>query len=86
VLLVLSAIVIALLAYWGSGYFFAYTDNAYDTSDFVSVTPYVSGRIASVNVVDNQAVKKGDLLATIDPTPFQLALNEKEAAAQNRRC
>ena len=33
----------------------------------------------SVNVVDNQAVKKGDLLATIDPTPFQLALNEKEA-------
>jgi multidrug resistance efflux pump len=85
-LLVLSAIVIALLAYWGSGYFFAYTDDAYDTSDFVSVTPYVSGRIASVNVVDNQAVKKKRFARQIDPTPFQLALNEKEAAAQNRRC
>jgi len=79
VLLVLSAVLIALLAYWASSYFFAYTNDAYVTSDFVSVAPYVSGRIASVNVVDNQTVKEGDLLATIDPTPFQLALNEKQA-------
>jgi membrane fusion protein, multidrug efflux system len=79
VLLTLTAVVVALLLYWGSSYFFAYTDDAYVTSDFVSVAPYVSGRIVSVNVVDNQMVKKGDLLATIDPTPFQLALNEKQA-------
>jgi membrane fusion protein, multidrug efflux system len=79
VLFVLSAIVLALFLYWASGYFFAYTDDAYVTSDFVSVAPYVSGRIVSVNVVDNQTVKKGDLLATIDATPFQLALNEKQA-------
>jgi multidrug efflux system membrane fusion protein len=79
VLLVLSSIVLALVLYWASGYFFAYTDDAYVTSDFVSVAPYISGRIVSVNIVDNQTVKKGDLLATIDPTPFQLALNEKQA-------
>jgi len=79
VLLVLSSIVLVLLLYWGSGYFFAYTDDAYVTSDFVSVAPYISGRIVSVNIVDNQAVKKGELLATIDPTPFQLALNERQA-------
>jgi multidrug resistance efflux pump len=79
VLLVLSAIVLALFLYWASGYFFAYTDDAYVTSDLVSVAPYVSGRIVSVNIVDNQTVKKGELLATIDPTPFKLALNEKQA-------
>jgi membrane fusion protein, multidrug efflux system len=79
VLLVLSAVGFALLAYWGSSYFFAYTDDAYVTSDFVNVAPYISGRIVGVNVVDNQTVKKGDLLATIDPTPFQLSLNEKQA-------
>jgi multidrug resistance efflux pump len=79
VLLVLSAIVLALTLYWASGYFFAYTDDAYVTSDLVSVAPYVSGRIVSLNIVDNQTVKKGELLATIDPTPFQLALNEKQA-------
>jgi membrane fusion protein, multidrug efflux system len=49
------------------------------TSDFVRVAPYISGRIVSVNVVDNQTVTKGELLATIDPTPFQLSLNEKRA-------
>ena len=79
VLLVLFAIVLALFLYWASGYFFAYTDDAYVTSDFVNVAPYISGRIISVNVIDNQTVKKGELLATIDPTPFQLALNEKQA-------
>ena len=79
VLLVLSAIALALGLYWASGYFFAYTDDAYVTSDLVSVAPYISGRILGVNIVDNQTVKKGELLATIDPTPFQLALNEKEA-------
>src|SRR5229473_1244462 len=79
VLLVLSSIVLALVLYWASGYFFAYTDDAYVTSDLVSVAPYVSGRIVSLNIVDNQTVKKGELLATVDPTPFQLALNEKQA-------
>jgi membrane fusion protein, multidrug efflux system len=79
VLLVLSAIALALVLYWASGYVFAYTDDAYVTSDFVNVAPYVSGRIVSVNIVDNQAVTKGMVLAEIDPTPFQLALNEKQA-------
>jgi membrane fusion protein, multidrug efflux system len=79
VLLVLSSIVLALGLYWASGYFFAYTDDAYVTSDFVSIAPYISGRIISVNVVDNQTVQKGQLLATIDATPFQLALDEKQA-------
>src|ERR1700732_1390207 len=79
VLLTLSAIVLALFLYWASGYFFAYTDDAFVTSDFVNVAPYISGRIVSVNVADNQIVRKGELLATIDPTPFQLSLNEKQA-------
>jgi multidrug resistance efflux pump len=79
VLLTLTGIVVALFLYWASGYFVAYTDDAYVTSDFVNVAPYISGRIVSLNIVDNQTVKKGDLLATIDPTPFQLALNEKQA-------
>src|SRR5438128_11480574 len=79
VLLVLSSIALALALYWASGYFLAYTDDAYVTSDFVNVAPYISGRIVGVNIVDNQTVKKGDLLATIDATPFQLSLNEKQA-------
>jgi len=79
VLLTLGAIALAFGLYWASSYVFAYTDDAYVTSDFVSVAPYVSGRIVSVNIVDNQAVTKGSVLAEIDPTPFQLALDQKKA-------
>jgi multidrug efflux system membrane fusion protein len=79
VLLVLSAMAMALTLYWASGYFFAYTDDAYVTSDLIGISPQVSGRVVAVNIVDNQTVKKGELLAMIDPTPFQLALNEKQA-------
>src|SRR5438034_8350507 len=74
VLLVLSAIALALVLYWASGYVFAYTDDAYVTSDLVAVAPQISGRIVAVPIVDNQAVTQGEILAEIDPTPFQLAL------------
>ena len=79
VLLTLGAIVLALGLYWASGYVFAYTDDAYVTSDLVSVAPYISGRVVAVPIVDNQTVTKGSVLAEIDPTPFQLALAQKQA-------
>jgi membrane fusion protein, multidrug efflux system len=79
VLLTLGAIVLALGLYWASGYVLAYTDDAYVTSDLVSVAPYISGRVVAVPIVDNQAVAKGSVLAEIDPTPFQLALDQKRA-------
>ncbi len=79
VLLVLSAIVLALVLYWASGYVLAYTDDAYVTSDLVAVAPQISGRIIAVPIVDNQTVTKGQILAEIDPTPFQLTLDGKRA-------
>jgi multidrug efflux system membrane fusion protein len=60
-------------------YFVAYTDDAYVTSDLVAVAPQVTGPIIAVHIVDNQAIKKGDKLVTIDPTPFQLAVNQRQA-------
>ncbi|STL69241.1 HlyD-family secretion protein [Escherichia coli] len=46
----------------------------------VSITPQVSGRIVELNIKDNQLVNAGDLLLTIDKTPFQIA--ELNAQAQ----
>ncbi|MBN9511420.1 MAG: HlyD family secretion protein [Alphaproteobacteria bacterium] len=57
----------------------AYTDDAYVRSDLVGVSPQVSGPIVGVHVVDNQKVRRGDLLITIDPVPFQLAVDERQA-------
>ncbi|HEV3490116.1 MAG TPA: HlyD family secretion protein [Reyranella sp.] len=60
-------------------YFVAYTDDAYVRSDLVAVAPEVTGRIIAVHVVDNQTVKKGDKLVSIDPVPFQLDVNQRQA-------
>jgi membrane fusion protein, multidrug efflux system len=79
VLLVLAGLSLALGLYWGSSYVFAYTDDAYVTSDLVAIAPYITGRIVAVPIVDNQAVTKGTLLAEIDPTPFQLELAKQIA-------
>ena len=48
-------------------------------SDLVAVAPEVTGRIIAIHVVDNQAIKKGDKLVSIDPVPFQLDVNQRQA-------
>src|SRR5215831_11767509 len=50
--------------YWTSGT--QSTDDAVVEADVVSVSARIGGVIAHLNVRENQAVKKGDLLLTID--------------------
>lgn len=79
VLLVIGAVIAAFVVYEVVTYFVAYTDDAYVRTDLVAVAPEVTGPIISLHVHDNQVVKRGDLLFTIDPVPFQLELDQKSA-------
>jgi membrane fusion protein, multidrug efflux system len=56
------------------------TDDAQIDGDVVAVSNRVGGVVLDVNVVDNQQVKKGDLLVEIDPA--DLTSKEKEAEAE----
>ncbi|HTP61974.1 MAG TPA: multidrug transporter subunit MdtN [Burkholderiales bacterium] len=56
------------------------TDDAFVRADTIGVAPQVSGRIATLRVQDNQAVKKGDVLFEIDPVPYRHALERARAA------
>ncbi len=46
----------------------------------VTITPEVSGRIVQLPVVDNQFVHEGDLLMSIDPTDYAIAVDLMQAA------
>lgn len=71
----------ALVAIWQiATTFVAYTDDAYVSSDFVAVTPQVTGVIVELSAKNNQQVRRGDLLAVIDKVPFQLLVDQKRAA------
>ena len=49
----------------------------------VPVGSVVSGNVVSVSVDFNSQVKKGDILAQIDPVPFQVLLSQAQASYQN---
>ena len=49
------------------------TDDAWVNADYTLVAPKVSGYIAHVNVQDNQRVRAGDVLATLDDRDYRVA-------------
>jgi membrane fusion protein, multidrug efflux system len=55
------------------------TDDAFVDGRPVLVSPQVTGSIVNVNVTDNQIVKSGDLLATIDPRNYKAAVDQADA-------
>ncbi|HET7223763.1 MAG TPA: HlyD family secretion protein [Rhodanobacteraceae bacterium] len=61
------------------------TDDAYIEADFTLVAPRVGGTIDDVLVRENQKVKKGQLLATIDNRDFVVAVKAANAAVSGAR-
>ncbi|WP_263223853.1 HlyD family secretion protein [Pseudomonas alabamensis] len=55
------------------------TNDAYVVADYTVVAPKVAGFIEQVLVDDNQQVKAGQLLATLDARDYQAALDAAEA-------
>ncbi|GAN69965.1 multidrug transporter subunit MdtN [Acetobacter syzygii] len=68
------------------GFYVLGKDEAYPSSDtgtvdaeVVHIASTVGGRLKTLNVHVNQAVKKGDVLYQLDPEPYTLALQQAQA-------
>lgn len=75
---------IGLYLYVGSGRFVT-TENAYVKADLIIVAPEISGRVAEVNVADNQIVAPGDVLFRIDPERLDTERARRAAQLANAR-
>ena len=79
-----SAVALVALVLWLTGGRYAGTDDAYVEAAKLMVTTDVSGLVKSVDVVQGQHVKKGQVLFRLEPRPFQIAVdNAKAALAQS---
>jgi len=54
-------------------------------ANVIQITPRVSGPIVAIPLVDNQYVRKGDLLCSIDPRTFQAAYDQARANLDKTR-
>lgn len=59
-----------------------WTRDAQVQANIVGIAPRVDGPIIRIPVVDNQPVKKGDLLFEIDPSTYQAAVDNANAKLQ----
>ena len=75
---VLLLVLGASFFYWRST-FTEDTDDAQVDGNLYQVSSRISGHVVKVYVDDNQTVHTGDALADVDPTDYQVALDQAEA-------
>jgi len=55
------------------------TDDAYIDGHVTQVSPRASAQVLALHIRDNQLVHQGDLLVELDPTDYQVALDQAKA-------
>ncbi|OLU13718.1 efflux transporter periplasmic adaptor subunit [Pseudomonas sp. PA1(2017)] len=84
----LAMVAVAVLAgswIWQHYMYSPWTRDARVRADVVTIAPDVSGWVLDLKVHDNQQVKAGDLLMTIDRDRYQAALEKAQAVVDIRK-
>ncbi|MEE1868171.1 MULTISPECIES: efflux RND transporter periplasmic adaptor subunit [Pseudomonas] len=84
----LCLVAVAILAGWKLWQYYMltpWTRDAKIRADVVIIAPDVSGWVRELKVHDNQQVKAGDLLMSIDRDRFEAALDKANAVAETRQ-
>ena len=82
---ILGAVLTIGIVVYINGQKFESTDNAQLDADIIPIKSSVAGYIKSINFEDNQQVKKGQVLFTIDDTELKTKVAQAEAALENAK-
>src|SRR5579871_5118881 len=81
-LVAVAAVAVIGGAWWlGEGRFIVSTDNAYVQGDIAVLGARIEGDVAEINAGDNQPVRAGDPLVTLDARDWQAKLDQSRATA-----
>ncbi|MES2217446.1 MAG: HlyD family secretion protein [Pseudomonadota bacterium] len=88
--LLLGTLVVGLaviIMYYTLAYFGRHpsTDDAYVQADTINVATQITGPVETIAVHDHEMVKQGQLLFTIAPAPFQIAVAKAQATVDAAR-
>lgn len=84
-LFVVLLAVIAAILLWRFYMLSPWTRDARVRADIVTIAPDVSGWVVQLNVKDNQEVKEGDILMTIDRDRYEAAYEQAKATAETKK-
>jgi len=88
--MVIGLVVVGLLLaggiyYWLSTRDLESTDDAYTDGRAISIAPQVAGTVISLDVTDNQFVKRGQPLIHIDPRQYNIDREQAEGALETAK-
>jgi len=81
-ILIVVVIVLALVAagFWWRSTYSEDTDDAQVNGHLIQVSSRIAGQVLKVDVQENQLVKSGDVIAELDPSDYQVAVENAQAA------
>ncbi len=86
----LNLVLLALVAWYAYQAFDEYLNNPWTRDGqvrghVIQIAPRVSGMVTRIAVIDNQFVKRGDLLFELDREPFEIAIAQAQANLKRAR-
>jgi multidrug resistance efflux pump len=84
-LLILALAVVLVRTLWSHYMDSPWTRDGRVRADVINIAPDVAGLVVDVRVRDNQQVKAGDLLLRIDPSHYEVAMQQAEALVAARK-
>jgi membrane fusion protein (multidrug efflux system) len=79
IIVVVAIILVGAVAFWWHSTFSEDTDDAQINGHLIQVSSRIAGQVQKVYVDENQLVKKGDMIAELDPRDFQVAVENAKA-------
>jgi membrane fusion protein, multidrug efflux system len=79
IIVVIAILIVGAVAFWWHSTFTEDTDDAQINGHLIQVSSRIGGQVQKVYVDENQLVKKGDLIAELDPRDYQVAVENAKA-------
>jgi membrane fusion protein, multidrug efflux system len=85
ILVVVGVLVVAAVVMWWRSTYSEDTDDAQINGHLIQISARIAGQVVQVNVEENEKVQKGQLIAELDPSDYEVAVENAQAALESAK-